>query len=176
MNQATLAFGPDAAVLSGYAQTANERLGNIDFLVENTGDIDLYFQLRQHDGTSSPSGYANVGAASTVSARGTRTLSYTLLSKRVGFFGSGVAATVTVPSNATGVGGTSVYRTFTTANVSAVIRNKGDLRGAQIDVTAVGRQSWGYDNAFSRASTAKKWCTVSPTTGAIDPTTEPTQQ
>src|SRR5712671_4215413 len=110
MNQATLTFGTDATVLSGYAQAANERLGNIDFIVENTGDIDLFFLVRQWDGTTTPSGYAPVGGNATIRARGTKTLSYNLVSKRIGFFGSGIAATVTVPSNATGQGGLSTLR------------------------------------------------------------------
>lgn len=172
MNQlSSISFGNDANSLRGYAQTANERLGAIDFLVENTGDIALVFQLRRFDGTTSPSGYANVGAQTTVNPRGRKSISYTLLGKRVGFFGSGVAANVTV-------GGVTKYVTSTTANVSVVIHNKGDLRGSQIDLVAVGRKSWGYDEGYPYTELKKKWGTVSPTSGAvtqagnIDPTTE----
>ena len=172
MNQlSSIGFGNDATTLRGYAQTANERLGVVDFQVENTGDIPLVLQLRNFDGTTSPSGYANVGAQTTVNARGRKTLSYTLLGKRVGFFGSGVAASVTVE-------GVTKYVTSTTANITAVIANKGDLRGAQIDLVAVGRKSWGYDEGYAYTELKKKWGTVSPSGGAvtqpgnIDPTKE----
>lgn len=161
MNQLSSVFwGDDATTLRGYAQAANERLGAIDFLVENTGDIALVFQLRQFDGSTSPSGYANVGAQTTVNPRGRKSITYTLLGKRVGFFGSGVAASVTV-------GGVTKYVTATSANITAVIHNKGDLRGAQIDLVAVGRKSWGYDEAYAYKELKKKWGTVAPTGGAV---------
>lgn len=170
MNQASaIAFGNDATVVAGYAQTANERLGNIGFLIENTGDIDLYFQLRQYNGTTSPSGYANIGAAVTVKARGQQTVNYVLNNKQVGFFGSGIPANVTI-------GGQTRYVTSTTANVSAVIRNKGDLRGAQIDIVAQGRENWSWDDGFNVPTVKKKWGYVNPATGAIDPTQDPRQQ
>ena len=42
MNQlSSISFGNDATVLRGYAQAANERLGAVDFLIENTGNIPL---------------------------------------------------------------------------------------------------------------------------------------
>ena len=161
MNQlSSVSFGNDATSLRGYAQAANERLGAIDFQVENTGDIALVFQLRNFDGSTLPSGYANVGAQTTVNARGSKTISYTLLGKRVGFFGSGVAASVTV-------GGVTKYVTAATANITAVIHNKGDLRGAQIDLVAVGRKSWAYDEAYAYTELKKKWGTVSATGGAV---------
>lgn len=166
MNQlSSLGFGNDANVLHGYAQTANERLGAVDFQVENTGNIPLVFQLRQYDGTTSPSGFANVGASVTVAARGAKTVSYNLVTKRVGFFGSGVPATLTI-------GGISQFVTSTTANVTAVIRNKGDLRGAQIDLVATGRKGWAYDDGFARTELKKKWGSVNSGTGNIDPTVE----
>lgn len=170
MNQlSSVSFTSDATVLHGYAQTANERLGSVDFLVENTGNIALVFQLRQYDGVTSPSGYANVGGQTTVNARGKKTIGYNLLSKRVGFFGSGVAATVTI-------NGVSQFVTATTANISVVYHNKGDLRGAQIDLVATGRRGWSYDDAFARAELKKKWGTMSTggafvgSAGNIDPT------
>jgi len=170
MNQlSSIGFGNDATTLRGYAQAANERLGAVDFLVENTGDIALAFQLRRYDGTTSPSGYANVGAQYSVAARGKRTISYNLLSRRVGFFGSGVAATVTV-------GGVSKYVTSTTANITAVIHNKGDIRGAQIDLVAVGRRGWTVDDAFAPPELRKKWGSVNSGSGAIDPTADPRYQ
>lgn len=170
MNQlSAIGFGNDATTLRGYAQAANERLGAIDFQVENTGNIALAFQLREYDGTTSPSGYANVGAQYSVAARGKRTISYNLLSKRVGFFGSGVAATVTV-------NGVSQYITSTTANITAVIHNKGDLRGAQIDLVAVGRRGWTIDDGFASPELRKKWGSVNNATGVIDPTGEPRYQ
>jgi hypothetical protein len=166
MNQlSSIGFGTDATVLHGYAQTANERLGAVDFQIENTGNIPLVFQLRQYDGTTSPSGYANVGASVTVAARGAKTVGYNLLNKRVGFFGSGVPATVTVS-------GVSQYVTSTTANITAVLRNKGDLRGAQIDLVATGRKGWSYDEGFARTELKKKWGTMNTGNGNIDPTAE----
>jgi hypothetical protein len=41
-----------------------------------------------------------------------------------------------------------------------VIRNKADLRGAQIDIVAVGRKGWGYDDAFNKPELKKKWGSV----------------
>ena len=172
MNQlSSIAFGNDATVLHGYAQTVNERLGYVQFLIENTGNIPLVFQLRSYDGTTSPSGYANVGGQTTVNARGSRSVSYNLLSKRVGFFGSGVPATLTI-------NGLSTYVTSTLANISVVWSNKAQLDGRQIDLTAVGRRDWSYDAAFPKAELKKKWGTVSTggpypgNAGQIDPTTE----
>lgn len=170
MNQlSSIAFGNDVTSLRGYAQAANERLGAVDFLIENTGNIPLHFILRQYDGSTSPSGYATTGAWVTVAARGKRTVGYNLLAKRVGFFGSGVPATVTV-------NGVSTYVTSTLANITAVIVNKGDLTGRQIDLVAAGRQGWSYDAAFARPELKKKWGT-STAPGAfgvssIDPSTE----
>jgi len=154
MNQLSdISFGNDATVLRGYAQATNERLGYVGFLIENTGNIPLVFQLRMYDGSTAPSGYANVGAQVTVAARGQRQVNYNLLAKRVGFFGSGVAATVTI-------NGLSTYVTSTTANISTIINNKGDLSGRQIDLVTVGRQGWAYDPAFAKPELKKKWGTV----------------
>ncbi len=94
--------------------------------------------LRWYDGATAPSGFALVGTGFTVAPGGTTTKSYVLLSKRVAFFGSG----------------------STTVNISSVIRNKADLRGAQIDIVAVGRRAWGYDDAFNKPELKKKWGTV----------------
>ena len=139
MNQlSSIGFGPDATVFAGYAQSANDRLGNIDFVFENTGANQAYIKLAQYDGTTSPSGYAQIGDAFTVAAGGVITKSYVLLSKRVAFFGSG----------------------NTTVNISTVIRNKADLRGAQIDIVAVGRKGWGLDPAFNPPELTKKWGSV----------------
>lgn len=155
MNQlSSISFGDDATVLRGYAQAANERLGYVNFLIENTGNIPLVFQLRQYDGTTSPSGYANVGGQTTVAARGSKTVAYNLLAKRVGFFGSGSPANVTV-------NGVTTYVTSTTANISVVYQNKGDLSGRQIDLVATGRRGWSYDDAFAKPELKKKWGTVS---------------
>lgn len=139
MNQlSSIGFGTDANVFAGYAQSAGDKLGNIDFVFENTGPNAAYLRLMQYDGTTSPSGFAQVGAWLTVVPGGTLTRSYVLLSKRIGFFGSG----------------------NTTVNISTVIRNKSDLRNAQIDIVAVGRQGWGYDEGFNKLELKKKWGTV----------------
>jgi hypothetical protein len=139
MNQlSAIGFGTDANVFAGYIQSAGERLGNIDLVFENTGPSQAYIKLMQYDGTTSPSGYAVVGVPFTVAPGGTTTKSYVLLNKRIGLFGSG----------------------STTVNVSTVIRNKADLRGAQIDIVAVGRRGYGYDEAYNKAELKKKWGTV----------------
>lgn len=170
MNQiSALGFGADAQVFAGYAQAANERLGNIDFIVENTGANTLYMTLGQYDGNSSPSGFAKVGAAFVVVPGGTQTKSYSLVSKRIGFFGSGNTNT-TLTGTATSA----------KANITAVLRNKADLRGAQIDMVATGHRGWGYDEGWNKLELKKKWGTVSNAgatpgqagTGRIDPTAE----
>jgi hypothetical protein len=139
MNQlSSIGFGPDATVFAGYAQSANDRLGNIDFVFENIGANTAYIKLAQYDGTTSPSGYAQIGDAFTVVAGGAITKSYVLLSKRVAFFGSG----------------------NTSVNISTVIRNKADLRGGQIDIVAVGRKGWGLDPGFDAPQLTKKWGSV----------------
>lgn len=138
MNQlSSIGFGTDATVFAGYAESANDRLGNLDFTYENTGPNSAWIKLMQYDGTTSPSGYAQVGSAFSLVPGGVITKSYVLLSKRVAFFGSG----------------------STTVNISTVLRNKSDLRGAQIDIVAVGRRGWGYDEAFNKLELKKKWGT-----------------
>ena len=146
MNQiSTVAFGPDANVHSGYAESAGDRLGTLDFQFENTGPNAAYIRLMAYDGQTSPSGYAYVGAAEYTSDTafkgfkvvpgGTVTKHVSLLSKRVAFFGSG----------------------NTTVNITPVLRNKADLRGAQIDIVATGRRSWGYDEGWDKKELKKKW-------------------
>lgn len=149
MNQlSSVGFGPDATVFAGYAQSAGDRLGNLDFVFENTGPNTAYIRLMQYDGATPPSGFATTpidqGFTTTgfqgfaVVPGGTLTRSYVLVSKVVGFFGSG----------------------NTTVNISAVIRNKADLRNAQIDIVASGRKSWGFNEGFDRATLTKKWGTT----------------
>ena len=129
MNQnSAIGFGTDATVLAGYAVAANDRLGPIDFVVENTGENTLTLFLREYDGTTSPSGWAQIGAGHTVVAKGVKTISTVLLSKTVGFFGSGA----------------------TSANISSVLRNKANLRGAQVDIVQSGRKGWGFDDGFNK--------------------------
>lgn len=139
MNQlSSIGFGSDASVFAGYAQAAGDKLGNIDFVFENTGPNAAYLRLMQYDGVTSPSGFAQVGSWMTLAAGGTLTQSYVLLSKRVGFFGSG----------------------NTIVNISTIIRNKADLRGAQIDILASGRFGWGYDEGYNKLELKKKWGAV----------------
>jgi hypothetical protein len=191
MNQASLVpFGTDASRLAGYAMTANERLGSIDFQFENTGNIAAYIKVMSYIGpTTTPSGYAdllplqaesynavtntpaagtisgftNVGPPLVVNARGCLTRSYNLLTKRIGFFGSGISGTVVI-------NGVSTTVRSTTVNITAIIRNKADIRGAQIDISQVGRQGWGYDQAFNTPNLTKKWGSVDPVTGVFNPT------
>src|SRR4051812_43325822 len=102
--------------------TANERLGAIDFMFENVGEIAAYIKVMAYVGpTTTPSGYADVwpldniatnnvtasppsgaitgfttvGPPFVIAPRGVLTRSFNLLAKRIGFFGSGIAATVT---------------------------------------------------------------------------------
>lgn len=146
MNQlSSVGFGPDATVFAGYAQAAGDRLGNIDFVFENTGPNTAYIRLMQYDGQTAPSGFATVPIDQTYTTTGFQgfavvpggvvTRSYVLVSKTVGFFGSG----------------------NTIVNISAVIRNKADLRNAQIDIVASGRRGWGFNEGFDRATLTKKW-------------------
>ena len=134
MNQLSqIGFGTNIQVCAGYAQATGDRLGPVDFVIHNTGNNALTLQLREHDGTTSPSGYKNVvgvSAFTTIVAGGVATLHTTLLGKQVGFFGSG----------------------STTANISPVLRNKADLRGAQIDIVPLGRRGFGWDDAFDKGA------------------------
>jgi hypothetical protein len=151
MNQiSNVGFGTDATLLAGYAQHANASLGNVVITVENTGENSLYFQLKEYPVAASAggvSGYGRTGPAITVVPKGVKDLSYNLVSRRVGFFGSG----------------------NTKANISISMRNKADLRGAQIDLVAVGRRGWGYDDAFNTGELTKNFGSPpdSPTTPSV---------
>ncbi len=146
MNQvSSIPFGTDASQFQAYAESANDRLGAIDFVFENTGPNTAYIRLAQYDGTTSPSGFATIDTTYsgtwlgfTVAPGGTTTRHYSLISKRVAFFGSG----------------------NTIVNISSVLRNKSDLRGAQIDIIPAGRKGWGYDEAWNRNELIKKWGSV----------------
>lgn len=123
MNQvSTIGLGTDITKIAGYAFAANDRLGNIDFVFENTGANTAAIQLKEVVG----SGYVNLGSEIQVVAKGTKTVSLVLLSKYLGIFGSG----------------------NTTINMSTVMRNQGNLRGAQIDIVPVGRSGFSWDNSF----------------------------
>ncbi len=138
--QSQIGFGADATVLAGYAQATGDRLGAFDLIFENTGANDAVITLKEYTGAASPSGYANIGGqvGFTIKAGGgTATRSIRSLNKRIGFFGSG----------------------NTLVNISTAIRNKADLRGAQIDIVATGRRGWGYDPAFDAKSTRANWGT-----------------
>ena len=144
INQASsLGFGANADVLAGYALAANDRLGNIDLVIENTGLNPLYLQIKEHDGVTAPSGYANLGSALSIVAKGTKTVSLNLISKQIGFFGSG----------------------NTTANISTVIRNPADRRNAQIDIVAGGRRNFGFDDAFDKKAFRSPGWGPQPDTG-----------
>ena len=133
MNQVSkIPFGSDASVMAGYAFRANDRLGRFDLVIENTGDNALSMQIRE---AVTPSGFANLGSFFTVAPGGTVTKSYTLLSEKIAFFGSG----------------------NTVANVSTVLRNKGNLRGAEIDIVVTGRRGWGFDDGFDTGAFQPNW-------------------
>lgn len=125
-------FGTNPAVFNGYLQRANARLGNIDLIYQNEGANDAHILVQE---ATAPSGYTPVGGWFEVVAGGTVTRSYNLLSKKIGFFGTG----------------------NTTVNISAAIRNPADLRGAEYDLQVVGRKNWGYDPAFDTAAYEPNW-------------------
>ena len=170
MNQiSTIGFGPDITLLAGYAQRTNDRLGVFDLLVKNvstaplgvgnqpasgTSGPSLRFQLKEYDGTTSPSGWKNVGSYVDLVAGGTTTIHLSLSSKRLGFFGSGFNPTTLVGTSAS-------------ANVSVVMDNKSDLRGAQIDLVVTGRKGWSYDDGYNKGELIPKWGTLDGSTGNI---------
>jgi hypothetical protein len=176
-NQSSLiSFNTDASRFSGYAMAAGSRLGAVDFIFENTGNIDAYIRVKAFvSPTTSPSGYSDVSPVITgiapsgligtsigpeiiVAAKGCVTRSFNLLSKRIGFFGSGIADTVN-----------GVVVRSTTVNISSVMRNPSDLRGAQIDISASGRAGFGFDQGYNTASLTKKWGSIDATTGIVNP-------
>lgn len=128
----SIGFGTDPTLLCGYALAANERLGNFDLQIENTGGKRLRLWVKEFDGVSSPSGYKDIlPAPIDIVPKGTKTISLNLLSQGIGFFGTGP----------------------TTANISTVVRNPGNLRGAQIDIKASGgKRGFGFDQAFNKAA------------------------
>ena len=132
-------FGSDATLLAGYAVACNERLGNIDFIVENTGPNTLWMEFREYVGpTLAPgaaSGYANIGSAMTVVPGGVASQQFSLVSQQIGFFGSG----------------------NTKANISCVFRNPADRRGAQIDLVVQGRKGWSVDPGFPIKAYRPDW-------------------
>lgn len=123
--QSIIPIGSNATYLAGYAFAANEVLGNVDFIFENVGPGTAYIRLKTYDGVSSPSGYADLLPAFTIVPKGTVTKSLSLLSTRLGIFGSG----------------------NTRLNVSTAIRNKANLRGAQIDFVTPGKKGYAFDKA-----------------------------
>ena len=148
MNQISgLGFGMDNTVLAGAAHTAGDRLGSFDLIIENTGSNDLTLLFK----TYSESSWTQIGSSVTVKAGGgTTTEHFSLINKTLGFFGSG----------------------NTTANITVVIRNKGDLRGAQIDLKTPGHKGWGYDLGFDKNANRTPWTSDWGTNGSnAGPTT-----
>lgn len=133
-NQVSLIpFGTDATKIAGYLYRANDRLGNFDLQIENTGANNLYFVVKEQ---TNPSGaFVAVSAPVTVVPKGLKTLSLNLLSKKVGFFGSG----------------------NTTANVQITQRNPGNLAGAAWDLVVTGKRGWGYDAGLSDGDKQPVW-------------------
>jgi hypothetical protein len=129
----TIPFGTDATTLAGYAYRVNDRLGNLDLMIENTGANSLYFVVKEQ---TNPSGaFVAVSTPVTVVPKGLKTISLNLLSKKVGFFGSG----------------------NTTANVQFTQRNPSNLSGAQTDIVVTGRRGWGYDAGLSAGDKLPTW-------------------
>lgn len=122
MNQISgLPFGTDATYLAGYATATNDRLGNVDFIIENVGTNTLSMQFRALVGSGPYTPIAgSLGSFFTVVPSGVVTKSLSSVNQIIGFFGSG----------------------NTTANISTNMRNPGDLRGAQIDLWITGKRGW----------------------------------
>lgn len=119
MNQvSSVGFGSDISKVAS-ALVANDRLGKVDLVFENTGDNDAVVIVKEFNGTS----WTSLITYFTVKAKGTITKSAVLLNKTIGFFGSG----------------------NTTVNVTPVFRNPADRRGAQIDMLYPGRKGWTFD-------------------------------
>lgn len=140
---AGMPFGTDASVLVGYAFRANERLGNFDVVVENTGSNTLSAQARTLAGTT----WTPIEAFYTVVPGGNTTKHYSVVNTVLGFFGSG----------------------STTANMSTVLRNKAGLTGAQIDLYVQGKKGWGWDPAYAKTAYQPVWGSPpdSPNTPAL---------
>ena len=157
LNQlSSVGFGTDATVLAGYACATNSYLGNVDFIVENVGSNTLWMEFKEYTGaginsagnaTTAGSGYVSLGSALTIVPGGQQTQSLSVLSQKIGFFGSG----------------------STTANISCVFRNPSDLRGAQIDMNIVGRRGWSIDSGYPYKQYSPVWGSPpdSPTTPAV---------
>jgi hypothetical protein len=129
----TIPFGASASFLAGYAYRNNDRLGNVDLMIENTGPNSLYFVVKEQ---TNPSGaFVPVSTPVTVVPKGLKTLSLNLLSKKIGFFGSG----------------------NTIANVQLTQRNPGNLTGAHIDIVVTGKRGWGYDPGLSPGDQLPNW-------------------
>jgi hypothetical protein len=156
MNQLSdIGFGVDNTLMAGYAQTTNARLGNITLIVENTGTNPLRLYVKEYDGSTSPSGYADIGTYVDIVPCGQKDIALTgVQSQRLGFFGSGYDSTL----------GAGVPRS-TKANITIAFRNPADLRGAQIDLCAAGRKGWGFDQAFDKGLLTKKWPALGGTPG-----------
>jgi len=135
----SIGFGSDISVMEGYVQAANERLGNFDLIIENRGANTLTILLKECGLSAGGTGpYTPLGGYYTVVAGGIKSINLSVLSQRIGFFGSG----------------------NTTANFSTVIKNAADLRGAQIDIVATGRRGYGFDTANDTKAGRPKWGTV----------------
>lgn len=141
-----LATGGGGAISSTAAQVkaaieANSTAANLVTVAnaaanDGTGTVTAMALMNLSGGADSAESYTTLVSSFTVYAKGTITKSLKLVSKRIGFFGSG--------------GPTFV-------NISAAIRNPSDLRGAQIDIVASGRKGWGYDTAFDKGTLTKNW-------------------
>lgn len=161
--QSSIGFGSDTSVLAAYANTINNRLGNFDLVIENTSNETVFIRVREYSGlrstaegglsSTSTSGYINASVAeATVVAGGVKTLSLCLTSQQIGFFGSG-----------------SLGRTAR-ANISTVLRNISNLRGADISIVPVGRKGYGYDLGFnSNAFLSPGWGSINAQTGDVGP-------
>lgn len=119
MNQvSSIGLGSDITKVAA-ALVANDRLGKIDLVIENTSDNDAIVGIKEFSGGA----WVELVEAFPVKARGVVTKSLVLLNKQIGFFGSGNAV----------------------INVTTVILNPANRRGAQIDMVYPGRAGWTFD-------------------------------
>jgi hypothetical protein len=131
----TIPFGTNATKLSGYLYRFGDRLGNFDILIENTGKNDLYFVAKEQTDTSSSGSFIPVCTPVTVVPKGLKTISLNVISKKIGFFGSG----------------------NTIANVQITFRNPSNLSGSGWDLVVTGHRGWGYDPGLSDGDKAPTW-------------------
>lgn len=142
-----IGLGTDISKLAGYTVYGGARLGRVDLVMENVGDNTATLTIKEFaptwDGLSAsswasnktPSGtqtgtWTTVVANFTIGARATKTTKLVVVGKTLGIFGSG----------------------NTTVNVTPILRNPANLRGAQFDIIQPGRAGFGFETGFDQTA------------------------